>query len=198
MAVSNRRVTQLKRVEDSTGRAICRTQNDISGSTRTTSCLCQVHLCRLPRVDAPSPRGQISLSFSTSDGTACHRPSVLSSASGSLLRVRASSQRAVVRCPGAVRWRARRTTVPPDVSACAPGTTRGLPRDSGGHVATETGQAEDRRPVEPSGIGSITRRSTLRERGDPCLPPDPPRKGSAAGAGAGAGAHCRRAIRGDH
>ena len=35
----------------------------------------------------------------TSAGTACHRPSVLSSASGSLLRVRASSQRAVVRCP---------------------------------------------------------------------------------------------------
>ena len=37
------------------------------------------------------------------------------------------------------------------------------------------------------------RRSTLRE-GDPCLPPHPPRKGSAAGAGA----HRGRAIRGDH
>ena len=58
---------------------------------------------------------------------------------------------------GGVRWRARRrTTFPPDVSAGAPGTTRGLLRDSGGHVATEAGQAEDRRPVEPFGIGSIT------------------------------------------
>ena len=51
----------------------------------------------------------------------------------------------------------------------------GLPRDSGGHIATETGQAEDRRPVEPSGIGSITAPLNI-ERGDPCLPPHPPRK----------------------
>lgn len=41
-----------------------------------------------------------------------------------------------------------------------------------GHVATETGQAEDRRPVEPFGIGSITAPLNI-DREDPCLPPHP-------------------------
>ena len=35
----------------------------------------------------------------------------------------------------------------------------------GGHVATETGQAEDRRPVEPSGIGSITAPLNIEREG---------------------------------
>ena len=44
-------------------------------------------------------------------------------------------------------------------------TTRGLPRDSGGHIATETGQADDRRPAEPSGIGSITAPLNIEREG---------------------------------
>ena len=35
----------------------------------------------------------------------------------------------------------------------------------GGHVATETGQAEDRRPVEPSEIGSITAPLNIERKG---------------------------------
>lgn len=35
----------------------------------------------------------------------------------------------------------------------------------GGHIATETGQAEDRRPVEPSGIGSITAPLNIEREG---------------------------------
>ena len=38
-------------------------------------------------------------------------------------------------------------------------------RLAGGHVATETGQAEDRRPVEPSCIGSITAPLNIEREG---------------------------------
>lgn len=35
----------------------------------------------------------------------------------------------------------------------------------GGHIATETGQADDRRPAEPSGIGSITAPLNIEREG---------------------------------
>ena len=58
----------------------------------------------------------------------------------------------------------------------------------GRYVATEAGQAEDRRPVEPFGIGSITAPLNIEREGPM----------SSTAPAAERIAHCRRAIRGDH
>ena len=63
----------------------------------------------------------------------------------------------------------------------------------GGHVATETGQAEDRRPVEPFGIGSITAPLNIEREGTHVF--HRTRRGKDRPP---ALALSRRAIRGDH
>jgi hypothetical protein len=108
-------------------------------------------------------------------------------------RVRATSQRAVVRCPeasagGRAGRRSRR------MCPHAHQEPRGDCSRRGG--VTSRQKRDSRRTGARwnlSASAASPRRSTLRER-DPCLPPHPPRKESAAGADA----HCRRAIRGDH